>query len=103
MVESGGLENRCALIRTVGSNPTLSARSKSPRFMRGFLLWCCGGFEPKQKVRTATQVAMIDLQVNPVRGETHSVSSIPPSPQKGKPPKYRKLFCFLSIKHPRGG
>ncbi len=43
VVESGGLENRCASNRTVGSNPTLSAQSKSPRFMRGFLLCVQGG------------------------------------------------------------
>ncbi len=29
MVDRGGLENRCACKRTVGSNPTLSARARS--------------------------------------------------------------------------
>ena len=29
MVEQAGLENRCTLTGTVGSNPTLSAKNKS--------------------------------------------------------------------------
>jgi hypothetical protein len=48
--ESGGLENRCTLTGTVGSNPTLSAISPgrgrligmAPRWKRGGLCGLCG-------------------------------------------------------------
>ena len=50
MVESGGLENRCALIRTEGSNPSLSAGKSDPHKMR-VAFFICEGFEPKQRVR----------------------------------------------------
>ena len=52
MVESGGLENRCALIRTEGSNPSLSAQSRNPRFMRGFLLCCKAGISTRAEGST---------------------------------------------------
>lgn len=34
MVESAGLEIRCTVLRTVGSNPTLSAKSSTYECMR---------------------------------------------------------------------
>ena len=33
MVEQAGLENRCTLTGTVGSNPTLSAKKQAHRYL----------------------------------------------------------------------
>ena len=97
VVESGGLENRCALIRTEGSNPSLSAVKKQSSHQGEVAFWLLGGMRTRQRVRTAAYAAMIDLLVNPVGARSGSFESIPPSPQKEKPQQNTGAF-FVSIR-----
>ena len=92
--EGNGLLNRHSSNKGYRGFESLSLRIKQKSLVYPGFLFYSEGFEPDRRVRTAAQAAMIDLQVNPVRGELRSSESLPLSPHEKQYPGEAGVLFF---------